>query len=74
MNSDTFLSTTFFLGYNENNYYWVTANTAVTVSPNKVGNAIDDWLLLPPPPLDLSFWSYLTFLHHGIEEVERYLL
>ena len=27
-----------------------------------------------PPPLDLSFWSFLTFLHHGIEEVERQLL
>ena len=28
----------------------------------------------PPPPLDLSFWSFLTFLHHGIEKVERHLL
>ena len=27
-----------------------------------------------PPPLDLSFWSFLTFLHHGIDEVERHLL
>ena len=26
------------------------------------------------PPLDLSFWSFLTFLHHGIEEVERHFL
>ena len=26
------------------------------------------------PPLDLSFWSFLTFLHHGIEDVERHLL
>ena len=26
------------------------------------------------PPLDLSFWSFLIFLHHGIEEVERHLL
>ena len=25
-------------------------------------------------PLDLSFWSFSTFLHHGIEEVERHLL
>ena len=25
-------------------------------------------------PLDLSFWSFLTFLHHSIEEVERHLL
>ena len=30
--------------------------------------------MTPPPPLDLSFWSFLTFLHHGIEEVERHLL
>ena len=28
----------------------------------------------PPPPLDLSFWSFLTFLHHGIEKVETHLL
>ena len=27
-----------------------------------------------PPPLDLSFWSFLTFLHHGIEGIERHLL
>ena len=26
------------------------------------------------PPLDLGFWSFLTFLHRGIEEVERHLL
>ena len=26
------------------------------------------------PPLDLSFWSFFTFLHHGIEEVKRHLL
>ena len=26
------------------------------------------------PPLDLSFWSFLTFLHHGIEKVEGHLL
>ena len=25
-------------------------------------------------PLDLSFWSFLTFLHHGIEDVARHLL
>ena len=31
-------------------------------------------LLKAGPPLDLSFWSFLTFLHHGIEEVERHLL
>ena len=27
-----------------------------------------------PPPLDLTFWSFLTFLHHGIEKIERLLL
>ena len=27
-----------------------------------------------PPPLDLSFWSFLTFLQDGIEEIERHLL
>ena len=27
-----------------------------------------------PRPLDLSFWSFWSFLHHGIDEVERYLL
>ena len=27
-----------------------------------------------PPPLDLSLSSFLTFLHHGIEAVERHLL
>ena len=26
------------------------------------------------PPLDLSFWSFLTFLHHSIAKVERQLL
>ena len=31
-------------------------------------------LLKAGPPLDLSFWSFLPFLHHGIEEVERHLL
>ena len=31
-------------------------------------------LFLRQDPLDLSFWSFLTFLHHGIEEVERHLL
>ena len=25
-------------------------------------------------PLDLGFWSFLTFLHRGIEEAERHLL
>ena len=31
-------------------------------------------LLLRQDPLDLSFWSFLTFLHHGIEDVDRHLL
>ena len=31
-------------------------------------------LLRQDPPLDLSFWSFSTFLHHGIEEVEKQLL
>ena len=38
----------------------------------KVGNIIP--IFKAGPPLDLSFWSFLTFLHHGIEEVERHLL
>ena len=38
-------------------------NTLTRISAIKAG-----------PPLDLSFWSFLTFLHHGIEEVERHLL
>ena len=29
---------------------------------------------LAGPPLDLSFWSFLTFLHYGTEKVERHLL
>ena len=33
-----------------------------------------DKLRQDPPPLDLSFWSFLTFLHYGIEDVERHLL
>ena len=31
------------------------------------------WIGLRQDPLDLIFWSFLTFLHHGIEEVERHL-
>ena len=31
-------------------------------------------VLIKAEPLDLSFWSFLTFLHHGIEEVKRHLL
>ena len=31
-------------------------------------------ILRQDPPLDLSFWSFLTFLHHGIEKIERHLL
>ena len=38
-------------------------------------NAFWSFSLKEPPPLDLSFWSFLTFLHHGIEEVvERHIL
>ena len=33
----------------------------------------DDFFFLRQDPLDLSFWSILTFLHHGIEEIERHL-
>ena len=31
------------------------------------------YVLRQDPPLDLRFWSFLTFLHHDIE-VERHLL
>ena len=31
-------------------------------------------LIFKAGPLDLSFWSFLSFLHNGIEEVERHLL
>ena len=30
--------------------------------------------ILRQDPLDLGFWSFLTFLHRGIEKVERHLL
>ena len=42
----------------------------------QTGNSLepDPDKLKAGPPLDLSFWSSLTFLHHGIEEVERHLL
>ena len=32
------------------------------------------WIKLRKAPLDLSFWSFLTFLHHGIEKAEGHLL
>ena len=35
---------------------------------------VSQQVLRQDPPLDLSFWSFLTFLHHGIEEIERHLL
>ena len=39
------------------------------------GKSILLWATLrQDPPLDLSFWSFLTFLHHNIEEVETHLL
>ena len=36
--------------------------------------SITGGMVLRQDPLDLSFWSFLTFLHHGIEEVDRHLL
>ena len=47
------------------------------VKIRKMAQGSNDLSTLPlrqDPPLDLSFWSFLTFLHHGIEEVERHLL
>ena len=41
---------------------------------NMTKNSIKGSFLKAGPPLDLSFWSFLTFLHHGIEKVERHLL
>ena len=38
------------------------------------GSVLGPLLFKAGPPLDLSFWSFLTFLHHGIEKVERHLL
>ena len=46
-----------------------------TTNPNKYMKFI--FLRTSPlrqDPLDLSFWSFSTFLHHDIEEVERHLL
>ena len=42
----------------------------------KWSNPAQSYFVLPieKPPLDLSFWSFSTLLHHGIEEVERHLL
>ena len=37
-----------------------------------LGHNVCVWGLRQDPP-DLIFWSFLTFLHHGIEEVERNL-
>ena len=31
-------------------------------------------LIKAAPPLVLSSWSFLTFVHHGIDEVEKHLL
>ena len=45
---------------------------------NQENGAGKQWSVHAPlkagPPLDLSFWSFLTFLHHGIEKIERHLL
>ena len=35
---------------------------------------IFEFCLLRQDPLDLSFWSFLTFLHHSVEKVETHLL
>ena len=35
---------------------------------------IKSFIKIKEDPLDLSFWSFLTFLHRGVEEVERHLL
>ena len=32
------------------------------------------WSELRQDPLDLCLWSFLTFLHHGIDKVEKHLL
>ena len=48
-------------------YYFLYRSTTVTGLFHKDTNLRQD-------PLDLSFWSFLTFLHHGIEEEERHLL
>ena len=42
--------------------------------PVALRSALKIALSLKAGPLDLSFWSFLTFLHHGIEKVERHLL
>ena len=34
----------------------------------------EDDLRQDPPVVDLSFWSFLTFLHYSIEKVEMHLL
>ena len=43
-----------------------------TVSTKKIGmfmfKSQNDGATLRQDPLDLSFWSFLTFLHHGIEK------
>ena len=50
------------------------------IPDTRVSSCAKDWFHLnmssikAGPHLDLSFWSFLTFLHHGIEEVERHLL
>ena len=35
---------------------------------------VDYWFGLRQDHLDLSFWSFLSFFHNGIENVERHLL
>ena len=50
----------------------VVAVSPCTLAERKEKEQVDN--CLRQGPLDLSFWSLLIFLHHGIEEVERHLL
>ena len=55
--------------------YWSSAAPARPSScVGEVFGTISDSVSLRQDPLDLRFWSFLTFLHHGIEQVERHLL
>ena len=56
------------LRVNKNREELVRSEESAQESESSAADARDNY------PLDLSFWSFLTFLHHGIEEVERHLL